>query len=61
MIGILFFCVGMVYFLTLILLAELRLFVRIALREAREGLMLFDTDVFPDVCINPFPNFAPPP
>lgn len=56
MIGVLLFCVGMAYFLSMILVEELSIFLRGALRDAREGLFERDTDVFPDECIHPFPN-----
>lgn len=59
MIGVLFFCAGMSYFLVMILVMELTLFLGAALRDAREGLMLCDTDVFPDECIHPFPDYLP--
>ncbi len=59
MIGVIFFCVGMSYFLFLILVTELYRAARTLLSEAREGLILHDTDVFPDECIHPFPNFIP--
>jgi hypothetical protein len=61
MIGVVFFCVGMSYFLTLILITELSVWLAATLREAREGLPLCDTDVFPDECVHPFPNHTPRP
>lgn len=60
MIGVIFFCAGMSYFLGMILLTELSIFLGATLREAKEGLMTCDTDVFPDECVHPFPNYTPP-
>lgn len=60
MIGVLFFCATMSLFLVMILHQEAKLFLTEVWREAAAGLMQHDTDVFPDECVNPFPNFTPP-
>lgn len=61
MIGVLFFCAMMVLFLCMILQQEAKLFLVGMLREIRAGLLHHDTDVFPDECVHPFPNYITPP
>ena len=61
MIGVIFFCAMMSLFIVMILHQEVKLFLTGVWREAATGLPHHDTDVFPDVCINPFPNYTPPP
>jgi hypothetical protein len=51
----------MALFLVMILHQEAKLFLAGVWRESTTGLMQHDTDVFPDECIHPFPNFIPPP
>lgn len=61
MIGVLFFCVMMSLFLCMILHQEVKLFLAAVVRDARVAQFERDTDVFPDECIHPFPNYITPP
>jgi hypothetical protein len=61
MIGVVFFCAMMSLFLAMILHQEAKIFLDALRRAAAEDLPHCDTDVFPDECIHPFPDYIPPP